>query len=105
MAPTREPESLPRPDQPAGAVDDAMPFDHVVVVTMENHSFDNLLGALSRTRGDVDGLRFDAAGDPENSNPGGVRTPATVTAYPIANTAQAKNVSQSWKATHEQIDG
>lgn len=45
MAPTREPESLPRPGQPAGTSDDAMPFDHIVVVMMENHSFDNLLGA------------------------------------------------------------
>jgi phospholipase C len=24
-----------------------MPFDHIVVVMMENHSFDNLLGAVA----------------------------------------------------------
>jgi len=105
LAAARQAGSLPFPEKPVGAENPDMPFDHIVVVTMENHSFDNLLGALGRTRGDVDGLRFDANGDPENSNPGGVRTPATVTAYPLGNTAQAKNVSQSWRATHEQIDG
>jgi len=27
-----------------------------------------------------------------------------VTSFPLVNTAQAKNVSQNWKATHEQIN-
>ena len=36
-----------------------MPFDHIVVVMMENHSFDNYLGALSRHgQPKADGLRF-----------------------------------------------
>ena len=48
--PLRVPDSLPNPKLPAGAVDEALPFDHIVVVMMENHSFDNLLGALRRTR-------------------------------------------------------
>jgi phospholipase C len=38
--------SLPFPDRPAGTPDPEMPFDHLVVVMMENHSFDNLLGTL-----------------------------------------------------------
>jgi phospholipase C len=105
MAPTREPESLPRPDQPAGAVDDAMPFDHLVVVTMENHSFDNLLGGLSRSgQPAADGLTFDSGGRPTNTNPGGAATPATVTAFAFPSTAQGPHVSQTWNATHEQID-
>ncbi len=50
----RAPNTLPFPDLPAGAVNEQMPFDHIVVVTMENHSFDNLLGDLGRTRADVE---------------------------------------------------
>ncbi len=42
--------TLPFPDKPRGTVNHDMPFDHIVVVMMENHSFDNLLGALSRSR-------------------------------------------------------
>ena len=97
--------SRPFPDRPAGAVDDGMPFDHLVVVMMENHSFDNLLGALSRSRRDVDGLSFDAEGNATNQNPGTSGTPAVVKAFALPNTAQATNVTQTWKATHEQIDG
>jgi phospholipase C len=97
----RPPNSLPFPGKPAGTPNDEMPFDHLVVVMMENHSFDNLLGALPG----VDGLTLDGAGKATNSNPGTIGTAADVTAFPVPNTAQARNVSQSWKATHEQING
>ena len=43
----RGPDSLPDPSRPAGTVDASLPFDHVVVVMMENHSFDNYLGMLA----------------------------------------------------------
>ncbi len=103
--PSRQAGSLPFPHEAPGTVNGAMPFDHIVVVMMENHSFDNLLGALSLGRADVNGLTFDGFGNATNSNPGANHTPAQVHAFPLANTAQAKNVSQSWKATHEQIAG
>ena len=103
--PRRQAGSLPFPHQPPGTVNGEMPFDHLIVVMMENHSFDNLLGALPLTRGDVDGLAFDAGGHATNSNPGATRMPGEVLSFPFQNTAQAKNVSQSWKATHQQIDG
>jgi phospholipase C len=102
--PTRQPGSLPFPDKPAGTVDASMPFDHLIVVMMENHSFDNLLGALSQTRPDVWGLSFDPSGRPQDFNPGATHMPAEIKAFPLQTTAQAKNVSQSWKATHEQIN-
>jgi phospholipase C len=106
MATRREPDSLPRPNQPAGTIDESMPFDHIVVVMMENHSFDNLLGALARSgQPAADGLSFDAEGQPTNANPGGAGTPATVTAFAFPSTAQGPHVSQSWNATHEQING
>src|SRR5947209_5895552 len=82
-----------------------MPFDHIVVVMMENHSFDNLLGDLSRTERAVDGLSFASGGEPTNSNPGTPSTGPEVTSFPLANTAQAKHLTQSWKGTHQQIDG
>src|SRR6202451_3556003 len=96
---------LPFPNKPVGTVNQEMPFDHLVVVMMENHSFDNLFGDLGRTRTDVDTLTFGGSGAPTNSNPGAAKTPATVTAFPARNTAQTTNVTQSWKATHEQING
>ena len=106
MAPIREPDSLPRPGQPAGSADAAMPFDHIVVVMLENHSFDNLLGALARSgQPAADGLSFDSAGRPTNTNPGAAGTPATVAAFAFSSTAQGSHVSQSWNATHEQING
>ncbi|MDX6604800.1 MAG: Phosphoesterase family, partial [Solirubrobacterales bacterium] len=40
----RQPDSLPDPTRPAGTATTALPFDHIVIVMMENHSFDNLLG-------------------------------------------------------------
>jgi phospholipase C len=100
----RAPDSLPDPRRAAGTVDEALPFDHIVVVMMENHSFDNLLGALSRSgQPRADGLRFNHLGVARNSNPDadGVAVPSFV----IPTTAQAPSVTQTWNATHEQIDG
>jgi phospholipase C len=101
----RRPDSLPNPYVDAGTVDAAMPFDHIVVVMMENHSFDNLLGALSRNGvPHADGLSFNAAGIPTNWNPGTADTGARVYAYPFTSTAQGGGVTQTWNATHQQID-
>ncbi len=99
----RGPDSLPDPTRPAGTVTTALPFDHIVVVMMENHSFDNLLGALSRSgQPKAQGLKFNTAGLALNSNPG---LSGRVRSFPFTSTAQGPHVSQSWNATHEQIDG
>ncbi|HET9105108.1 MAG TPA: alkaline phosphatase family protein [Solirubrobacteraceae bacterium] len=103
--PRRSAGSLPHPDRPPGTPAPDMPFDHLVVVMMENHSFDNLLGALSRTRPEVDGLSFDAAGVAQNSNPGAAHMPPEVASFPLADTAQTRSVVQNWRATHAQIAG
>jgi len=54
----RAPDSLPFPHLPAGHA--SMPqIEHIVVLIMENHSFDNLLGMVPYQvpgRGNVDGL-------------------------------------------------
>ena len=99
---TREAGSLPFPDKPVGEPNEAMPFDHIVVVMMENHSFDNLLGDLGRTRTDVKALTFDNAGHATNSNR--AKDGSEVKSVPLPNTAQAQHITQAWKATHEQIN-
>ncbi len=102
MAATRVPDSLPDPSRPAGTATEAMPFDHVVCVMMENHSFDNLLGALPRLgQPHADGLTFDRAGQATNSNPS---SNGTVTSFVLPNTEEPGSVDQSWNATHQQID-
>src|ERR1700677_4215106 len=101
----RAPGSLPYPDLPAGTVNAEMPFDHIVVVMMENHSFDNVLGVLPIAgQPQADGLTFGSSGNALNSNPGASGTPAVVTAYPLTSTAQTGSVTQDWNATHEQTD-
>ena len=97
------PTACPNPKQPAGTVNAAMPFDHLVIVMMENHSFDNALGALARSgQPKAHGLKFRHDGAALNSNPGPRK--ARCSSFPFATTAQGPNVSQSWNATHEQID-
>jgi phospholipase C len=70
---------------------------------MENHSFDNLLGALAHAGQPLaQGLHFNTAGVATNSNPG---PSGRVRSFPLPTTAQGTHVSQSWNATHQQIDG
>ena len=82
-----------------------MPFDHLIIVMMENHSFDNLLGDLGRTRDDVNGLTFAGGQTPTNHNPGVKGVPPVVYSQPVENTAQPKGVTQRWTETHAQING
>ncbi|HEX4467103.1 MAG TPA: alkaline phosphatase family protein [Solirubrobacteraceae bacterium] len=101
--PVRAPDSLPNPKLPAGTVNAALDFDHIVVVMMENHSFDNLLGALAHSgQPKAKGLRLDRHGFPRNTNPG---PDGPVRSFEIQTTAQAPSVTQTWNATHQQIDG
>jgi phospholipase C len=99
----REAGSLPFPDRPVGEPDTQMPFDHVVVVMMENHSFDNLLGALPLAHAGVDGLTFDSAGNPTNANP--TTSGTNIRSFALQSTEQKTFITQSWKAAHGQING
>jgi hypothetical protein len=71
---TRLPDSLPNPALPAGT--DTMPeFEHVVVLMLENHSYDNILGMLGlgpgeQPRGDGFALAADWAADGYQPLPG-----------------------------------
>ena len=93
--------AVPNPGKPVGTVNEDMPFDHLVVVMMENHSFDNLFGELGQSRPEVDALSFSSPGNPTNSNPDAAG--GQLHAFPFQNTSQTKNVTQSWNATHTQI--
>ncbi len=71
---------------------------------MENHSFDNLLGALHRSgQPKAHGLTINGRGIAANWNPNAAGE--AVHSFPFASTAQGSGVSQSWNATHAQIDG
>jgi phospholipase C len=89
--------ALPQPSLPAGT--DLIPqLKHVVVLMMENHSYDNYLGLL---HGRGDGLPLGPDGQPDVSNPadGG----GSVRAHRLSSTVQRPDVpSQSWHATHHQ---
>jgi phospholipase C len=87
---------LPFPDRPAGT--DCLPeVRHIIVVMMENHSFDNYLGLLGRG----DGLPTDEDGTVCVTNP--ASTGAAVPATHLRSTVQHDGVpTQSWEATHIQ---
>jgi phospholipase C len=90
----------PRPDQPAGT--DLLPqIKHIVVLMMENHSYDNYFGMLA---GRGEGFELGPDGAPAAANPradgSGVR------AHHLASTAQVPHVPiQSWHAAHLQWGG
>jgi phospholipase C len=100
---SRKAGDLPRPQEHAGTADPTMPFEHIVVVMMENHSFDNLLGDLGRTRSDVKALTFNGQ-TATDENPGSAKTLPVVRSFPLTDLSQANHITQSWKATHEQIN-
>jgi len=104
VAGLRQPGSLPFPHKRAGTP--SMPeIQHIVVLMMENHSFDNLLGMVPHQvpgRRSVDGLRV-VSGKVVNSNPDASGTP--VVASRAGSPCQLNGEpSQSWNASHEAYD-
>ncbi|MDQ6613746.1 MAG: hypothetical protein M3083_03065 [Actinomycetota bacterium] len=98
-APDAHPLRLPFPGRPAGT--DCLPqVRHIVVLMMENHSFDNYLGVLGRG----DGLPTDGNGAVSAMNP--TSTGVLVAAAPLPSTIQHVGTpSQSWEASHIQWGG
>jgi phospholipase C len=101
----RRPDSLPFPHLPAGHA--CMPeIEHIVVLMMENHSFDNVLGmvpyeaagrqgvdGLTRRRGRVANFNRDSSG-------------RRVYARRAASPCQLDRLpTQSWNASHQSYDG
>ncbi len=87
----------PDPSKPEGT--DTIPqIEHVIVLMMENHSYDNYLGLLGRG----DGFTVGPDGKPTNSNPDANGN--DVRAFHMANTCQLpKQPSQAWNASHVQL--
>jgi phospholipase C len=93
------PGALPAPGRPAGT--DLLPqIQHIVVLMMENHSYDNYLGMLD---GRGDGFPLGPDGQPEVFSTGAEG--GSVPAYYLTSTVQVpSSPSQSWHATHLQWD-
>jgi phospholipase C len=99
----RRPDSLPDPLRSAGTPDSSMPFDHIVVVMMENHSFDNYFGMLSRHgQPKADGFLFDEHGKPADRQP---FKDGWVAPFRAPSMCQPGGVTQAWGASHRQING
>jgi phospholipase C len=94
----RHPGSLPSPQLAAGT--DTLPgIEHVVVLMMENHSYDNFFGMLGRG----DGFTLDANGRPTATNPypdGRIQH-----AFRMPTTCQLSGTpSQEWRTGHIAYD-
>jgi phospholipase C len=94
----RQPGSLPYPDRAIGT-DQVPEIEHIVVVMMENHSFDNLLGLIGRG----DGFTVGSDGHPIASNPDGHGN--LIHAFHMPNECQTTGVRNDWTAAHEAFDG
>ena len=90
------PGQRPFTSLPAGA--DLLPqIKHIVVLMMENHSYDSYLGMLGRG----EGFRLGRDGQPKAANPNA--DGKTIRAYHAPSTSQAEGVPcQSWNASHLQ---
>ncbi|MBV8463587.1 MAG: hypothetical protein JO368_09855, partial [Acidimicrobiales bacterium] len=92
-----KPDSLPHPHLPPGT--DSLPqIDHVVVLMMENHSFDDHFGKLGRG----DGLRVNGDGQPLDYNPAPKPEGGFILSFPMPNTATPldSQIGQSWDTSH-----
>jgi phospholipase C len=100
------PDELPFPDRPIGTP--GIPaIDALVLVMLENHSTDNVLGMLpqvssARSR-DFDGLPVNRRGVPIAGNPDGKG--GRVTSYPAPDLCAASGLTQNWNSSHHQFDG
>lgn len=94
----RQPGSLPNLKLPAGT--DTLPgIEHIVLLMMENHSFDNIWGMLGRG----DGFKLNSSGDPIATNPYG--NGSIQHAFHMPTTCQLPSQpSQEWLAAHNSYD-
>jgi phospholipase C len=94
---TAQPGQRPQPSLPAGT--DLLPqIKHIVVLMMENHSYDNYLGMLT---GRGEGFPLDGDGQPAATNLDAEGN--QVRAHHLATTQQAEGVPcQSWHASQVQ---
>lgn len=100
----RTPGTVPFPTAPIGAYTGAFPFDHLVIVMQENHSFDNYLGMLPQCgQPAADGFTFNRQGVPVNWNP--VDGERMYAYHQNGEIGAQDSGSQSWNDSHLQING
>ncbi len=94
----RKPGSIPNPKLPIGT--DTLPqIEHIVVLMMENHSFDDHFGMLKRG----DGFKLGSDGLPLDANP--YTDGNLLKAFHMPSTCQLHSVpSQAWDASHTAYD-
>jgi phospholipase C len=92
----RRPGSLPNPNVPAGT-DQVPEIENFIVVMMENHSFDNILGMLGR--GDCWPKGPD--GQPTVTMPDGHGN--LVSAFHMPSECQTNGVGQNWNLAHHSL--
>jgi phospholipase C len=95
----RKPGSLPYPALPAGT-DTIQQIEHIVVLMMENHSYDNRLGMLRRPG--ANGFRLGRDGLPTATNP--YANGEIQHAFRMPTTCQINTVTQEWGNSHIQYD-
>jgi len=94
----RAARSRPRPDLPVGT-DQIPKIEHFVVVMMENHSFDNILGLIGRG----DGFTLGPDHQPTAKNPDGHGN--FVHAFHMPTECQTRGIGNDWRVAHEAYDG
>jgi len=94
----RQPGSLPNPKLPAGT--DTLPqIEHIVVLMMENHSYDDHFGMLKRG----DGFKLGRDGLPLDANP--YTQGKLLKAFHMPSTCQLDGKpSQAWDVSHTAYD-
>jgi phospholipase C len=93
----RQPGSLPNPSVRPGT--ESLPeIEHIVVVMMENHSFDNLLGMMGRG----DGFPLGHDGLPKAACPDGKG--GLVHAFHMPSECMTDGVSNNWNTGHGSYD-
>ncbi len=96
-AAVRQPGSLPHPALAPGT--ESLPeIEHIVVVMMENHSFDNILGLIGRG----DGFPLGPDGKPSAACPDGKGN--LVHAFPMPTACMTDGVGNDWNTGHGSYD-
>src|SRR5437588_8720883 len=101
------PDELPRPDRPIGEPGIPHEVEYVVLLVLENHSADNVLGMLPQySRGRrwyYDGLPVDRRGVPIASNPD--RSGKPVRSFRLSDLCPSSDgLTQNWNSSHRQYD-
>jgi phospholipase C len=101
------PDHLPRPDHPIGHPGDPRQVEHVVLLVMENHSADNVLGRLGQfspaRRWYYDGLPVDRRGTPIAANRD--RQGRRVRSFPLPDLCPTSDgLTQNWNSSHHQFN-